>query len=783
MATTDAIVNLKVVGIATLTQLENAFSRLQKRVGGVQGAIAGLGLAAFTRNAFQAADAMVDLSNATGITITQIIELQYAIEEAGGRLDQVNSSVLKFSLSIDEARQGSIKLQDAFAELGVSLEDLGRMSEEQLLQEVAKGFLEIKNQGRQAALANEIFGKSIRGTEIQKFAQQILDNKGKFTDYGDAVNKAAELQGKLDKSLIDLRIAFLTVIEPLVTWISELQKSEDGLQKIITLVQVLTVLLGVLAGGALLRGLVGLFGTIAKAFTAFGRWRSATQAAKAVDTFTDSANKASKASKDWANNNSRLMTMLRGFGVLGGGVAGGVGAAALVGAGEEDYQGGGGQFGGRGATGSWGPTPEQQQQEIAVINQRTKALQQIRDIGIEYARQQEEIVKGIRRQREALDLSEQEVAVRDAYNEAIQRANDEIRKLETAKSQLGEDEKYQASVYQEQIDLINKRKEADAQAAASETRSLQNRLVLNEELIKDIELINNMLANEQTLSALQRQGELIGLTGDALAEKQILLQTQEDLESRLLEIQQKRNQLAAEAEKLGPARVSAEIERLNEEERLAREYADKKLQIEKDLNEKTKALRNDTTLATKTFFEQLERSIDPAVLTAQKWESVFANIENAIDELVTTGKFNFKDFALSIIADLLKIQMRAIIVQAILSAIGAIFGGGPTAATGSSISPIPGARFAAKGANALSGQPFIVGEQGPELFVPKTAGAIVPNDKLGGQVSAPITNNYNTYNINAVDAKSVAQLFAENRKSLLGAVGMAQKEMPYMMGG
>ena len=54
---------------------------------------------------------------------------------------------------------------------------------------------------------------------------------------------------------------------------------------------------------------------------------------------------------------------------------------------------------------------------------------------------------------------------------------------------------------------------------------------------------------------------------------------------------------------------------------------------------------------------------------------------------------------------------------------------------------------------------------------------------MGGQVNAPVTNVINNYNISAVDAKSVAQLFAENRKSLLGAVGMAQKEMPYMMAG
>jgi hypothetical protein len=49
-----------------------------------------------------------------------------------------------------------------------------------------------------------------------------------------------------------------------------------------------------------------------------------------------------------------------------------------------------------------------------------------------------------------------------------------------------------------------------------------------------------------------------------------------------------------------------------------------------------------------------------------------------------------------------------------------------------------------------------------------------------GAVNAPITNNYITNNINAIDARSVAQLFAENRRSLLGSVKMAEREMPYM---
>ena len=41
--------------------------------------------------------------------------------------------------------------------------------------------------------------------------------------------------------------------------------------------------------------------------------------------------------------------------------------------------------------------------------------------------------------------------------------------------------------------------------------------------------------------------------------------------------------------------------------------------------------------------------------------------------------------------------------------------------------------------------------------------------------------NYITNNIQAVDAKSVAQLFAENRKTLLGSVEMARRELPYQM--
>ena len=82
----------------------------------------------------------------------------------------------------------------------------------------------------------------------------------------------------------------------------------------------------------------------------------------------------------------------------------------------------------------------------------------------------------------------------------------------------------------------------------------------------------------------------------------------------------------------------------------------------------------------------------------------------------------------------------------------------------------------AEGGNPPIGRASVVGENGPELIVPRTASTVIPNGGGGGQ---NITNNY--YTVNAVDAKSVAQLFAENRKTLLGSVKMAEKEMPYKM--
>ena len=164
----------------------------------------------------------------------------------------------------------------------------------------------------------------------------------------------------------------------------------------------------------------------------------------------------------------------------------------------------------------------------------------------------------------------------------------------------------------------------------------------------------------------------------------------------------------------------------------------------------------------------VETITSSANLAKGAFESMTSNMESSIDDFVESGKFSFGDLAKSIIQDIQKMILKMVIFNA-LKAAGTAFG-------------IPGF---AEGGNVKAGGPIMVGEKGPELFVPPSSGKIIPNNQLGkggsGATvqSAPVTNNYITNNIQAMDSRSVAQVFSENRKTLLGTVRMAENEMPY----
>ena len=167
----------------------------------------------------------------------------------------------------------------------------------------------------------------------------------------------------------------------------------------------------------------------------------------------------------------------------------------------------------------------------------------------------------------------------------------------------------------------------------------------------------------------------------------------------------------------------------------------------------------------------IEDSTNEAAKAKEVFDTFTKGVEDAFVNFAKTGKLSFKDLLDSMVEMLIRSQVQKLM--------GSLLGAMPTGGGGGGIGGFFKSIFGlAKGGPAQGGRPYIVGEEGPELFVPKSSGTVVPNGQsMGGSTVNNVTNITNS--VSAVDAKSVAQLFAENRKTLLGTVQMAQNEMPY----
>ncbi len=159
------------------------------------------------------------------------------------------------------------------------------------------------------------------------------------------------------------------------------------------------------------------------------------------------------------------------------------------------------------------------------------------------------------------------------------------------------------------------------------------------------------------------------------------------------------------------------------------------------LREKQSDWVNGATEAMANYADSARNAMAQASSTAT---NAFKRMEDGIVTFATTGKLNFKDFAQSVIADLIRMQTRAALSGLfsqlggmIMGAMGGAAGGTDTGTAGiSSTSPVDmssvqGIELRAAGGPVSAGQPYIVGEVGPELFVPPASGSIVPNHALG----------------------------------------------------
>ena len=262
--------------------------------------------------------------------------------------------------------------------------------------------------------------------------------------------------------------------------------------------------------------------------------------------------------------------------------------------------------------------------------------------------------------------------------------------------------------------------------------------------------------NQERLQALikeRRDFELLTLQNQLEIEKQSLTMRSEDLN-----VLKRRMDLLKIEEKL-KVKGLVDTKIMTAEQQRAHQFAIDKLEIERqiskelldqaiimadpmqaalvDLNkemEKFNDFRYQAVEFAKAFGSAFQESFKGIIKGTMTVQDAFRNMFNRIAD-------HFLDMAAQMIANQLQRSLLGFIGNAFLGGIGGGGGGAVNldemslyANTGSTVTMADFGGFA-NGGRPPVGRPSIVGERGPELFVPDRAGTIIPNHAMGGSTN------------------------------------------------
>lgn len=185
--------------------------------------------------------------------------------------------------------------------------------------------------------------------------------------------------------------------------------------------------------------------------------------------------------------------------------------------------------------------------------------------------------------------------------------------------------------------------------------------------------------------------------------------------------------------------------------------------------------------------ERIQRSF------AERMKSAGESLSRSLAEGLVYGKSimgSLKDMIKQTMVDILQSIINSGIQRALAGVLGGPMGGGSLLGGGggllgsifggmgmstlipgfgilAGIGGLLGGLFADGGNTASAGRkPILVGERGPELFMPGQAGNVVPNDQLNSGQDGLTVN----FTLNAIDTQTGVQFLLENKRTITGVI-------------
>lgn len=719
------------LGLVTV-EWDKATAQAKKQAKDLQTAFNNLGVdLKGLKNIFQ------QLGGAAGLSVAGFGAMAHSVLELSGNLDDLSKT---YDLSIAKVLQ----FQNALIQAGGKSEDAGKI--------IASMFAKISDaqQGNEAAIATfEDLGitfDELRSMNPEQMLNAVYKGLDAIGNTADRIKLTKEVLGKagLHKSVTEIAAA---LGESTV----EFQRQEDAMKAWADL------------GDRIDRTVLNLKLAFAEFFKIFAggdfvpsvnQFKSAMVAVTAVATISGMMQlvAAFRALNVALKSTAALSVALSAAGGIKGIALAGAGLAAYFGAmkafeSQDEEAAANSTESGQEGGGTPTATQTGDRREIAAGRAKINLMKQM--IGFDKMRNQAQLMY-LQGSQHELQLTESAIKNQeDLANAANERAQ-ALKKENLSAAQRGLiDEEYRAKVSKANQDQISRDALINAQRNLAIKLYEQESTFINERnVLEEKGLLN---ANEQfKLNQWQ-----ISSMNEELA-----------LEKKLLDFEQQRKQ-AKETYGAGTPEMANALKRIDDQAAAEQKLSAIRQQGIAQDQERARSFSAGWEEAFRKFNQDAENY---GKVGADSFNSITSNMSAAIDNFVRTGKLSFSSLASSIIRDLIAIQMKAQATKMFSSALGGLFGGGQD--VGGYTSSM--AQFA-NGGNPPVGVPSIVGERGPELFIPKTAGTIIPNNRMQSALGGGQT--VNNFTINAIDTQSFEQRLFSSSNAVWAANQYANKSL------
>jgi lambda family phage tail tape measure protein len=744
----DVNVNVNTsTGVANLDKLNKSVKSLEASFANLKNMVAGFVLGNLVSSTLQMADAVSDLAKATGISTAAVLGFSQAVKENGGDSEGARKAIEKFALSLEEARNGSREAQDALQAAGLSLKEIGNLDLNTAFSSYVKGLGKIEGETSRLANANQMMGKHMRSVDFEAVAGSLDAYTIKNARAAVETEKVGEMVDNFQKATGELQKVLLTVLTPiadLVNWFAK------GGEPAGTFLNIILSIAAVFAGGWILKGIQALIG--------LGAWLATTTTGLTVLGAAAGAAATSIANFFGIIDLDKLKAMV------------GLQTDAAKRAEEQ-------------AAAEKKLSEEQSKARKEAEAKELQIKKASNAIELASQKQIDATKKSIEQYNTQFDMNtklmgqteEQKLAVTTLYDlqqrkiAALLPLQEKLRELQSIPAGArGATDKAEMAATQNAINNVTKQYDAQVPIVQKLLAERIKQMVVERDLAYNAEMVTKAYEAQSAVEEQMNNISVGAIDKVMQMQNEYAQSTLPGVQAELRKIADEQNAIAKAAKRQVAIQFENDPEGLSKAISNIDKATQQAIQIQQTAAESIyNSQRTFSYGWEQAFNKYIDDATNAATMASQAFTSITGNMNSAIDKFVETGKFSFSDFARSVIQDLIKIELKAQATK-LLGAIGG--GGGIFSAIGSLFG------FADGGSPPVN-KPSIVGEKGPELFVPRTAGTVIPNG--AGMGPQNVTNTYITNQISAIDSKSVAQLFAENRKTLLGTVQLAQKELPY----